>query len=127
MLGIQFDQTLCNKECNYEKCLKSMRDELNSWRFRHPTIVGKITVIKTFCLPEVMHIASVIPRLCLTKLNEVEKEWKAFIKLNSSHTVDKETRYLPKKNEGLGMLRLYVFWRSVRMSWLRCLVSTNST
>ena len=50
LLGIQFDQTLDNMECNYDKCLKSMRDELNSLRFRHLNCFGKITVIKAFCL-----------------------------------------------------------------------------
>ena len=61
LLGITFDQTLDNMECNYDKCLKSMKDELHSWKFRHLTIFCKITVIKTMCLPKFTHIATVIP------------------------------------------------------------------
>ena len=74
-----------------------------------------------------MHKASVILGLCMSKWKKVEKEWEDYIKLNSSPTVNKETRYLPKKDGGLGMLKLSVFWRSVRMSWLRRLHTTKFT
>ena len=33
------------------------------WEFRHLTIFGRITMIKTFCLPKFTHIATVIPNL----------------------------------------------------------------
>ena len=47
LLGITFAHMMDNMDCNYDKCLKSMRDKLNLWRFRHMTIFSKITVIKT--------------------------------------------------------------------------------
>ena len=52
-----------------------MTDELNSWKFRHLTILGKIIVIKTLCLPKFTHIAAGIPNLCITKLSKIEGEW----------------------------------------------------
>ena len=127
LLGIVFNQTLDKMDCNYDKCLKIMHDELNSWQFRHLTIFGKITVTKTLCLPKFTHITAVIPNLCMTKLNKIEKEWETFIKMNGCPTDDKETRYLSKKENGLGMLKLSVFWRSVRRSWLRRQTTTKST
>ena len=41
--------------------------------------------------------------------------------------MNKETRYSPTKENGLGMLRLAVFCRSVRMAWLRRLMMSKST
>ena len=47
LLGIGFDQTLSRMDNNYDRCLKSMKDELNSWRFRHLTVFDKVTIFKT--------------------------------------------------------------------------------
>ena len=96
LLGITFVQAVENMDCNYDKCLKSMRDGLNSWRFRHLTIFGKITVITTLSLPKFTNIAAVIPNLCMTNTSEIEKEWESFLKLNCSPVVDKDTRYSPR-------------------------------
>ena len=104
-----------------------MIDEQNSWCFRHLTLFCKVTIIKTMCLPKFTHIGTIIPNLCLTRLNEIEKEWEAFIKAKGCPMVNKETRYLPTKDNGLGMLRLAVFWKSVRMVWLRRLTTKRST
>ena len=50
-----------------------------------------------------------------------------FIKTNGCPITNKETRYLSAKEKGLGMLKLAVFWRSVRMAWLRRLMTSRST
>ena len=36
-------------------------------------------------------------------------------------------RYSPRSKNGLGMLRLAVFWQSVRMSWLKRMTTMKST
>ena len=74
LLGIAFDQTLSRMDNNYDKSLKNMKDKLNSWQSRHLIVFGKITVIKSMCLPKFTHIATVIPNLCLTRLNKIERE-----------------------------------------------------
>ena len=45
-----------------------MRDELNLWKFGHLTVFGKLTVIKVLCIPKFTQIATVIPNLCLHKI-----------------------------------------------------------
>ena len=61
LLGIHFDVTLSKMLLNYDKAIESIRKELSSWRHRFLTIFGKITVIKTLCLPKLNHIVSVVP------------------------------------------------------------------
>ena len=73
LLGITFNQSLDKMECNYEKCQKRIKDKLNSWGSRHLTIFGEITVIKTMCFSKFTHIASVIPSLSMSEVNEIEK------------------------------------------------------
>ena len=38
LLGIRFDQILSRMDSNYDKCLKNMKDKLNSLQFRHLTV-----------------------------------------------------------------------------------------
>ena len=59
LLGIDFDFTLFKMLLNYDKAIESVRKELSSWKHRFLTIFGKVTVIKTLCLPKLNHIVSV--------------------------------------------------------------------
>ena len=90
------------------------------------TVFGKITVIKTMCLPKFTHIAAVIPSLSLKRINKIEREFELFLKENNPYVTDKITRYIAKKKNGLGMIKINHVWRSVRMLWLRRLTSTET-
>lgn len=50
---------------NFKKRLKNMQNLLNTWKCRHLSLKGKITVINTLALPSLIYLASVIhvPRL----------------------------------------------------------------
>ena len=120
-------ETLSDMECHYKKSMKAMRDELNSWKFRHLTVFVKLTVIKTLCVPKFTHIATVIPNLCLTKIQEIERCWEEYINTNSCRSVDQMPRYNYKRENGLGMLRISDFWQSVGLSGLRRLPYTKAT
>ena len=68
LLGIYFDATLSKMHVNYDKAIDLNQKELSSWKYRYLTIFGKITVIKTFCLPKHNHIVSVVLNPSLTHL-----------------------------------------------------------
>ena len=70
---------------------------------------GKITVIKTMCLPKFTHIATVIPSLSLKSIKEIEREFEIFLKNNNPSITNKTTRYMTKKDNGLGMPRIDTF------------------
>ena len=127
LLGITFDQTLDLMDSNYKECFEKVKSELSSWKHRFLTVFGKITVIKTMCLPKFTHIATVIPSLSLKRIKEIEREFEIFINYKNPSVTDKTTRYMARKNNGLGMPRINTFWRAIRMSWLRRLSSSKST
>ena len=89
LLIITFNQMLNMMDRNYDKCFKKVKDKLNSWRFRYLTVFGIITVIKTMCLPKFTCISTVIPSLSLTRINEIEKEFKQLISDNNPSVTDK--------------------------------------
>ena len=61
LLGIQFDSTLLKMQVNYDIAINSIRKEINSWKYRFLSIFGKITVIKTLCIPKLNHVVAVVP------------------------------------------------------------------
>ena len=69
----------------------------------------------------------VIPILSKGQIKEIEKEFELFINDNNPSITDKVTRYMSKKDGGLGMIKLDHFWKSIKMSWLRILSFSKST
>merc|ERR1711888_139595 len=94
LLGIHFDSTLSKMDRNYDKAIESIRKELSSWKYRYLTIFGKVTVIKTLCLPKLNHIVSVVPNPGLAQLKPLESELRAFLMDGNPNVVDKMTRHM---------------------------------
>ena len=71
-----------------------MRQTTNDWRCQYLLKDGKITIIKTYLLPKLTHIAMILPYLTVKELSEIEGIWERFIKLNKSSMVDRATLHL---------------------------------
>ena len=61
LLGIKFDSTLSSMMCNYNEGIRKLETVVNDWRHKYLTIFGKITVVKTFMLSVLSHVATVLP------------------------------------------------------------------
>ena len=75
ILGLNFDQCLNKMDRNYHDCFEKVKKELSSWRHRFLTVFGKITIIKTMCIPKFTHIATVISNLSIGEIKEIEREF----------------------------------------------------
>ena len=73
------------------------------------TIFGKLTVIKTMCLPKLTHIVTVLPNPCSTFVTELESEFNFFINDKNMSVVNDVTRHMHKKIGGLGMFNINFF------------------
>ena len=109
LLGIQFCNTLSNMDCNYEKGIQNMQDIADNRKFKYLTIFRKIMVIKTFMLPQLMHIATVVPSLTVKQIEEIHGIWNEFIHEGSPRVVDIKTVYTPTRDKGLGLHKVANF------------------
>ena len=116
LLGLNFNQCLTKMDKNYQDCFEKVKKELNSWPNRFLTVFGKITVIKTMCIPKFTHIATVIPNLSISQIRDIEREFEFFFNENNPSVTDKTTRYMSKNDLGLGMLKVDHFWKAIKMS-----------
>ena len=127
LLGIHFDSTLERMYVNYDIALEAVRKEINSWKYRFLTIYGKVTVIKSLCIPKINHIVAVVPSFSIAHLKVLESELKFFILDGNPNVVDEKTRKMAVKDGGFGIPNINLFWKSIRMSWLRRLIGSEAT
>ena len=127
LLGIHFDSTLEKMHINYDLALEAVRKEINSWKYRFLTIYGKVTVIKNLCIPKLNHIITVVPSFSIAHLKVLESEFKHFIHDGNPNVVDETTRRMAVREGGFGIPNINLFWKSIRMSWLRRLIGSEAT
>ena len=73
ILGIYFTYDYRIKQkMNFDELINSIKGKLRIWRWRDPTIIGRIQIVKTFIIPMFLYRASMI---CLDKnfVNEASK------------------------------------------------------
>ena len=130
--GIQllFDMEKIRK-VNFEKTVKAVSNQLMSWSQRHLSILGKILIVKTFGLSQILYVAS-----CLkfskpeeTKLNELIYKfiWNKNMHLNKAP--DRIKRDILEKNIqslGFGMIDYRKVVSSIRIKMVIRLLSSNS-
>ena len=61
LLGIKYDSSLSSMMCNYDEGIRKFETVVHDRRHKYLTIFGKITVVKTFMLSVLSHVATVIP------------------------------------------------------------------
>ena len=117
--------------CNYNEGIRKLETVVNDWRHRYITIFGKITVVKTFMLRVLSHVATVLPTPSKKYCKQIETIIINFIKgeqtpptngeaakLKAS-IVSQDVIFSPKSLNGLGLQRVATFWSAIKMGWLR--------
>ena len=80
VLGITFDKDLIDIiKLNYEKVLADINKLLACWGRRHLTLIGKISVIKTFCLSKLNHLFLSLPSPSPCYIQRLKKIFYTFI------------------------------------------------
>ena len=122
-LGIHFSINVKDIfDLNYKVKLKQIEGTLNCWRTRNLSLVGKICVIKTLLLPQLIFLFSVlsikIPKLFFDQLN------KLFFKFIWSGGNDRVKRHCVCNDYSQGGLRMvdpYSFALAQKMTWVKLL------
>ena len=105
-------------EINYQKGIKNMQEIMNNWKFRYLTRFGKLTVIKTYMLPQLTNVATVVPTLTARQIDEIHRVWNEFIHAGSPSVVNLKTVYTPIKENGLGLHKVADFWGALKLCCL---------
>ena len=126
LLGLDFDNKLEQMDQNYFEKIKDINKLLQGWLYRHLSPYGKIVVIKSLALSKLSHIALVVPSLAKKDMKTLEQTLFSFLWSNKNAKVAKSDSLKPLKRGGLGMVDIANFWKSLKCTWVRRLLSTKA-
>ena len=118
-LGIIFNRDPSKTiEINFNKKLTKIRNLLNMWLQRNLSIKGKITVIKSVILPQILYISSNlgIPEWFVSKINSLMYH---FIWSAKMDKVKRATLINKIEKGGLKMIDLETMIQSQRVMWVK--------
>ena len=127
ILGIYFQRNLEKiTDSNLERKLVLLENDIAQWKRRHITPLGKITVIKSLLLSKLVHLFMALPNPSQAMVKKIEKLLYGFLWNNKPDRI-KRTKVVQKlESDGLQMVDLTSFIHSLKLSWLKRLVSSTA-
>lgn len=113
---------------NWTRRLQQIQNVLNSWRSRHLTIFGKITIVKILACSKIYFPALM---LCIPEqfCNDVNKVLYSFI-WNKNDRISRKSLIASSEDGGLNMIDIESKFKALKVSWVKRLyngVTQNNT
>lgn len=126
-LGITFTNTKSKlHELNLNKQIKSFQHCLNNWKKWNLTLIGKITVLKTFAFPKLVYPLTVLenpPSETIAEINNIMYE---FLWNGKPDKIARKTITQNYENCGLKMIDIYSFINTLKLSWIKRLKGSQN-
>ena len=126
-LGINFSLDLSLIfDLNYKEKLKQMTQTINCWRMRNLSLIGKICVIKSLVLPQLIYLFSVLSIKTPQKyFNELNSLFFKFIWNGGKDRVKRKYVYSDYIQGGLKMIDPWIFSLAQKMYWVKLLLNDD--
>ena len=110
-------------EINLDEKIPQIMHLIQTSSKRNITPIGCITVLKSLILSKITHILIFLPAPSEEMFKSIEKICTDFIWNGGRHEVFKETLYEKIDNGGLNMLNITDFEFSLKLTWIRKLIT----
>ena len=90
------------------------------------SLIGKITVIKTFALPKLIYPSTVLETPSEEIINLINKSMFQFLWENKPDKISRQTIIQDYENGGLKMIDLNFFIKSIKAGWVKRITDTNN-
>ena len=124
LLGFQIDNRLKEQNKNYEKSFKKVHEISRRWARYRLSLKGRITIVKTFLLPQLVHVTSVLDHNDNTYETINKMIW-SFVNTGSTLTprkgnwIHQDILYGLKGEAGLNSIDARNFFKSLKISWIK--------
>ena len=124
LLGFQIDNRLKLLNENYEKCFKKVHEIGRKWARYRLSLKGRITIAKTFLLPQFTYVASVMDPSPNT-YEVINKMLRSFVNTGSTiplgkgNWINQDILYAPKSEGGFNFIDARSFFLSLKISWIK--------
>ena len=126
-LGITFNT---NKhltfQINLESEIKVFEACLKQWQHRKLTLMGKITVIKSYALPKLIYTLTSLPNPPKQTIKRIEKIIYDFIWNGKPEKIKRDTLTNSYEKGGLKMIDLETFIRSLKITWIKRIIESDA-
>ena len=104
---------------NYLPKLSRVKQLLQSWATRDLTPIGKIHILKSFAISQIVYPLTVLPNPPDDFIKELNSIFFKFIWSNKPDKVKRTVLYNDKCNGGLCMIDLFTFAKSLKCKWVK--------
>ena len=104
---------------NYTPKLSRIKNLLNIWSSRDLTPIGKILIIKTFGISQLVYLLTVLPNPPPNYFQELNRLFYNFIWSGKPDKVKRSVLVNAKCNGGLNMIDLSLFAKSLKCKWVK--------
>jgi hypothetical protein len=126
-LGISFyNNTKLNYKNNIDPKIKEFVNCLKQWQHRKLTLLGKITVIKSFALPKLTYIMSALPNLEANTVKSIERYAYDFLWEGKPDKIKRATIKQQYSKGGLKMVDFEKYMLSLKASWVKKMLDENN-
>ena len=126
-LGITFsNDKRMYKEYNLNPKIKEFCNCLNIWKKHNLSIIGKITVIKTFALPKLIYPLTVSENIPKETISLIKKHMFDFLWDNKPDKISRQTIIQNYENGGLKMIDIDFFINSIKAGWVKRIVNKEN-
>ena len=123
-LGITFDAKLERMGMNWDKVIVKLRKIANFWNIMYLTSPGKVNIIKTFLLSQVLYVGSILAP-SQQNIEDIENIFVSF--LNQHTVIARQKIFAPNEEGGLGIPRIATFLTSLDLLLFKKSLSINDT
>ena len=111
-------------EQNFNEKIKKLKSLLNMWSQRKLSLKGKVAVLRSIILPQILYVATVLytPEWVIEK---VENLFFNFLWSDRKHHVKKEVIVKEIQNGGLKMPSFKVMIKAIKCTWVKRILNDN--
>lgn len=110
---------------NYLPKLSRIKNLIHQWSKRDLTPIGKIIIIKTFAVSQLVYILTVLPSPPVNFLQEINRLFHKFIWDNKPDKIRRSVLLNNKQDGGLRMIDVALFATSLKTSWVKMYLDDN--
>ena len=119
-LGITFTTNRTNTlKLNLDPKIEEFKTCLKQWEHRKLTLLGKITVIKTFALPKLIYPLTVLQTPDTATIKTINDIMYKFLWDNKPAKIKREVLIKHYENGGIKMIDIQKFINSLKCSWIK--------
>lgn len=113
-------------ELNLEPKINAFQHTLYKWKRWKLSLIGKITVLKSYAFPKLVYPLTVLPNPTEPTIKRIKNIMFDFLWDSKPDKISRDTIYQTYENGGLKMLDIESFINALKASWIKRLITKSN-